>query len=54
MTLDLVFSYSKHSDVLVTFVGANFMKEAEIDAMWAEILRQYPAGVDILINNAGI
>ncbi|WAR28545.1 BDHA-like protein [Mya arenaria] len=44
---------SQHNDCKISFAGANFLKEDEIDAMCMEVLKLYPEGIDILINNAG-
>ncbi|WAR28575.1 BDHA-like protein [Mya arenaria] len=43
---------SQHGDCKISFVGANFFKEDEIDVMCMEVLKLYPGGIDILINNA--
>lgn len=40
--------------VTCRFVGADFTKEDEITKMCDNILKFYPNGIDILINNAGI
>ncbi|WAR28573.1 BDHA-like protein [Mya arenaria] len=43
----------QHNDCKISFAGADFLKEDEIDAMCMEVLKLYPKGIDILINNAG-
>ena len=35
------------------YVGGDFTKEAEIEKMCDDILKLYPDGIDILMNNAG-
>ena len=36
------------------YVSADLSKVTDIDGLWTEVIRLYPDGVDILINNAGI
>jgi NAD(P)-dependent dehydrogenase (short-subunit alcohol dehydrogenase family) len=35
------------------YVKADLSKVTEIEALWTEVMHLYPAGIDILINNAG-
>jgi NAD(P)-dependent dehydrogenase (short-subunit alcohol dehydrogenase family) len=39
--------------VRANYVRADLSKVTEIDALWTEVTRLYPNGIDILINNAG-
>jgi short-subunit dehydrogenase len=39
--------------VRVDYVSADLSKVPNVEALWTEVLRLYPDGVDILINNAG-
>ena len=36
------------------YVSADLSKVTDIDRLWNEVIRLYPDGVDILINNGGM
>ena len=46
-------NFRQHS-IKVDYIGADLLKVDEIEALVREIHQRYPAGIDILINNAGM
>lgn len=40
--------------VRVEYIAADLSNSSNIELLWSEVIKLYPDGVDILINNAGL